>query len=134
MKLQLQPNCGGCSRTFALLWSLIGLSCAPAIAQTPAARPNILWISSEDHGQEMGCYGDEYAETPNVDTLAARGLRYRHVWSNAPVCAPARTTIISGIYPTSLGAENMRSMVAMPPGTSMFPALMRQAGYYCTNN
>jgi uncharacterized sulfatase len=134
MKSQLHPNRGGCSRTFALLWSLIGLSCGPAFAQAPTARPNILWISSEDHGQEMGCYGDEYAETPNVDALAARGLRFRHVWSNAPVCAPARTTIISGIYPTSLGAENMRSMIAMPPGTAMFPALMRQAGYYCTNN
>lgn len=134
MKSQLQPNRDVCPRTIALLWSLIGLSCAPTFAQTPAARPNILWISSEDHGQEMGCYGDEYAVTPHVDALAARGLRYRHVWSNAPVCAPARTTIISGIYPTSLGAENMRSMVAMPPGTAMFPALMRQAGYYCTNN
>ncbi len=96
--------------------------------------PNILWLSSEDHGQEMGCYGDAYAETPNVDALAERGLLYRHVWSTAPVCAPARTTIISGMYPPSLGAEHMRSFVAMPPGTKMFPQLMRQAGYYCTNN
>lgn len=135
MKSPVRPNRRGCSRTLALLWPLIGLCCGPAFAQTSEApRPNILWISSEDHGQEMGCYGDSYAETPHVDGLAARGLRYRYVWSNAPVCAPARTTIISGIYPTSLGAENMRSMVAMPPGTTMFPALMRQAGYYCTNN
>jgi len=100
----------------------------------PNRQPNILWISSEDHGQEMGCYGDPLADTPKVDGLAARGLIYRHVWSNAPVCAPARTTIISGMYPPSLGAEDMRSHVAMPPGTMMFPQRMRQAGYYCTNN
>src|SRR5690606_38128473 len=59
---------------------------------------------------------------------------YRYVWSNAPVCAPARTAIISGMYPTSLGAEHMRSFADLPPGTQMFPRLLRDAGYYCTNN
>lgn len=108
---------------------------AAVLGQTDSViHPNILWISSEDHGQEMGCYGDPQAVTPNVDALAARGLRYQHVWSNAPVCAPARTTIISGMYPPSLGAEHMRSHVPMPPDTVMFPKLLRQAGYYCTNN
>jgi uncharacterized sulfatase len=97
-------------------------------------RPNILWISSEDHGQEMGCYGDSYASTPQIDALAARGLRFRNVWSNAPVCAPARTAIITGCYPASLGAENMRSMVALPKEIVPFPVLMRKAGYYCSNN
>lgn len=118
------------------LWVGLGggaFSSVALAAETPP-RPNILWISSEDHGQQLGCYGDAYADTPNIDALAVRGLRYRHVWSAAPVCAPARTTIISGIYPTRLGAEHMRSYVPMPPGTTLFPALMRQAGYYCTNN
>lgn len=100
----------------------------------PTPKPNVLWISSEDHGQEMGCYGDTYADTPNVDALARRGLLYRNVWSNAPVCAPARTTIITGMYPTSLGAEHMRSMVPLPPNTQLFTETMRGAGYYCTNN
>lgn len=97
-------------------------------------RPNILWISSEDHGQHMGCYGDAYATTPNVDRLAAKGMIYRHAWSCAPVCAPARTTIISGMYPPSTGGEHMRSFVAYPSGKKMFPQLLREAGYYCTNN
>lgn len=96
--------------------------------------PNVLWISSEDHGQEMGCYGDTFATTPNVDALARRGLMYRNVWSNAPVCAPARTTIISGMYPTSLGAEHMRSMVHSPHDFEPFTVTLRGAGYYCTNN
>ncbi|MEX2114912.1 MAG: sulfatase-like hydrolase/transferase [Pirellulales bacterium] len=97
-------------------------------------RPNILWLTSEDHGPHLGCYGDAYAATPNVDRLAARGMIYLHCWSNAPVCAPARTTLISGLYGPSAGSEHMRSMVAFPAGKQMFPQLLRTAGYFCTNN
>lgn len=106
---------------------------ARGAAEEPG-RPNILWISSEDHGPHLGCYGDRYATTPNVDRLAARGMVYSHCWSCAPVCAPARTTIISGMYPPSTGAEHMRSFVPYPHGKQMFPQLLREAGYCCTNN
>jgi len=105
-----------------------------ALAVDYAQRPNIVWLTSEDHGPHLGCYGDKYASTPNIDALAAKGLIYRHAWSNAPVCAPARTTLISGLYASSTGAEHMRSMVAYPAGKQMFPQLLRAAGYYCTNN
>jgi arylsulfatase A-like enzyme len=98
-----------------------------------ADRPNILWISSEDNGPHLGCYGDEYAVSPNLDALAARGLRYTRASSNAPVCAPARTTIISGIFPPSTGAEHMRSQTALPESMKMFPVYLRELGYYCTN-
>lgn len=103
-------------------------------AQPPAARPNILWLTSEDHGPQVGCYGDEQAVTPHIDALAARGLRYRFAWANAPVCAPARTTIISGLYPSSTGAEHMRSAVPFPAALAMYPRLLQQAGYYTSNN
>jgi len=99
-----------------------------------AERPNILWISSEDHGPHMGCYGDKYATTPNVDKLAAKGTLYLHAWSCAPVCAPARTAIISGMYPPATGGDHMRSLVPYPAGKKMFPQFLREAGYYCTNN
>lgn len=98
-----------------------------------ADRPNILWLTSEDHGPHMGCYGDSYATTPNVDALAARGMLFKHCWSNAPVCAAARTTIIAGMYSPSTGGEHMRSMVAMPKGAKMYPQFLREAGWYCTN-
>ncbi|MBE0534860.1 MAG: sulfatase-like hydrolase/transferase [Phycisphaerae bacterium] len=97
-------------------------------------KPNILWITSEDNGPHLGCYGDAYADTPNLDGLAAAGMIYERAWSNAPVCAPARTTIISGVYPPALGAEHMRSQVNMPPFMKMYPQFLREAGYYCTNN
>ncbi len=103
-------------------------------AAEPAARPNILWITSEDNGQQLGCYGDTYADTPRLDELAGRSLRYKTAWSNAPVCAPARTTIISGMYACALGAQHMRSAVPLPDGVTLYPRLLRDAGYYCTNN
>jgi uncharacterized sulfatase len=99
-----------------------------------ADKPNILWITCEDTGPQLGAYGDRYADTPNLDALAARSLRYENAWSNAPVCAPARTTIISGMYPPSTGSEHMRSMTSLPPGMRMFPWYLREAGYYATNN
>ena len=99
-----------------------------------ADHPNILWVTSEDHGPEMGCYGDSIARTPNIDGLAAKGMIFKHAWSVAPVCAPARTSIISGMYPSSSGGLHMRSMVSMPAGTRMLPQFLRDAGYFCTNN
>jgi uncharacterized sulfatase len=110
------------------------LSSAVRAEAAPVAQPNILWITSEDHGPHMGCYGDAFATTPNVDRLATRGIRYTHCWSNAPVCAPARTTLISGMYAPSTGGEHMRSMVPYPAGKKMMPQLLRDAGYYCSNN
>lgn len=102
--------------------------------QAPRQRPNILWLVTEDIGPQIGAFGDRYANTPNLDKLAAAGVRYRYCWSNAPVCAPARTSIISGMYPPALGAEHMRSLVPMPPEIRMFPQYLREAGYYCSNN
>ena len=112
------------------LFSCFFLSFAFAAA---ADRPNILWISSEDNGPHLGCYGDDYATTPNLDALAKKGLRYTRASSTAPVCAPARTTIITGIYPPSAGAEHMRSYVNLPEDFLLFPAYLAKAGYHCTN-
>ena len=120
------------SHTLALLALVVVAPSEPVISAE--VRPNILWLTSEDHGPHMGCYGDGFATTPNVDALAKRGLLYSRAWSNAPVCAAARTTLISGLYATSTGGEHMRSMVAFPAGKQMFPQLLRAAGYYCTNN
>ncbi|MDR2706471.1 MAG: sulfatase [Planctomycetaceae bacterium] len=97
-------------------------------------QPNILWITCEDSGRHLGCYDFPVAVTPNLDKLAAKGTRYRHAWSNSPVCSAARTTIITGCYPASLGAEHHRSIVKLPESFYLFPQYLRNAGYYCTNN
>lgn len=101
---------------------------------TEAARPNILWITCEDIGPHIGAYGDKYATTPNLDQFAKKSTIYLNAWSNAPVCAPARTTIISGLYPPSTGSEHMRSMTSLPEPMKMYPCYLRELGYYVTNN
>ncbi|MCU0715273.1 MAG: sulfatase [Pirellula sp.] len=116
-------------------WILIVLFPTTLFAQSKdTLRPNILWITSEDNGPQLGCYGDAFATSPNIDALAAKGLRFNRCWSNAPVCAPARTTIISGMYATSFGASNMRSRGTRKPKTLLLPELLREQGYYCSNN
>jgi arylsulfatase A-like enzyme len=99
-----------------------------------ADKPNILWLTFEDSSPHLGCYGDKNANTPTLDALAARGMKYKRAWSNAPVCAPARTCIISGRWAPADGSEHMRSEVPMPEGHQMYPQLLKAAGYYCTNN
>jgi len=99
-----------------------------------ADRPNILWITSEDNSPYLGCYGDPLAQTPHLDRLASQGIRYRTAFANAPVCSSARSTLITGMYATSLGIHNHRSRVAIPDGFKLYPEYLRAAGYYCTNN
>ena len=114
--------------------AFLSSAAAPLLQSQQGKQPNILWVTCEDMSPNLGCYGDKYASTPAIDSLAERSLRYKHAWSCAPVCAPARTTIISGMYPPSTGAEHMRSQTKLAPGQKMFPQLLREAGYYTTNN
>ncbi|MVM41697.1 sulfatase-like hydrolase/transferase [Spirosoma sp. HMF3257] len=104
-------------------------------AQAPADRPNILWIVSEDNNTSLiGCYGNPYATTPNIDRFAKESILYKNAFSTAPVCAPSRNTLITGLYPPSLGTEHMRSMYPVPSFVKFFPKYLREAGYYTTNN
>ncbi|NIJ53135.1 sulfatase-like hydrolase/transferase [Dyadobacter arcticus] len=97
-------------------------------------RPNILWIVSEDNTTMLGSYGDQFATTPNLDKFAAESIRYKNAFSTAPVCAPSRNTLITGMYPPSLGTEHMRSVYPAPDFVKFFPRYLREAGYYTTNN
>jgi N-sulfoglucosamine sulfohydrolase len=102
-------------------------------------RPNILWITTHDISPDLGCYtniwpGAEYAHTPNLDQLAAEGARYDNAFAAAPVCAPSRSAILTGMYPTSIGTMHMRSRAVPPAEVHCFPEYLRAAGYYCTNN
>ncbi len=97
--------------------------------------PNILWITSEDNSAYfLGCYGNSYATTPNLDRLASEGFLYARAYANNPVCSPARNTILSGMYSASNGNEQMRSQYALPGIVRPYPEYLQEAGYYCTNN
>jgi len=107
---------------------------APAQGTPPApARPNILWISAEDLSPDLGAYADAYAVTPTLDRLAREGARFTRAFSSAPVCAPSRSAIITGMYPTTIGSMHMRSKAVPPAGVKAFTEYLRAAGYYCTN-
>jgi len=102
-------------------------------------RPNILWISCEDISPDLGCYGDTYAATPNLDRLAGEGCRYTNAFVSFPVCAPTRSSIITGVHPGTLGSMHMRTRnrgyeAVPPPQVKCFTEYLRAAGYYCTNN
>jgi arylsulfatase A-like enzyme len=108
------------------------LSFARQPAESPQA-PNILWIVSEDNSPLLGCYGDEFATTPNLDRLAANAMTFDHAFASAPVCAPSRFTLITGTYASAMGTAGMRSYYPIDPDVRFFPNYLREAGYYCTN-
>jgi len=97
-------------------------------------KPNILWIVSEDNSPFIGAYGDVNAITPHIDALAKQGVLYENAYCTAPVCAPSRSTLITGMYPPSIGTENMRSEYVTPGFVKFFPAYLKAGGYYTTNN
>lgn len=99
------------------------------------ARPNILCIVSEDCPPWLGAYGDALATTPNLDRLAARGVVFEHAFSTSPVCAPSRFAIISGYHGEAVPpAQHMSTRAHLPGAISTYPELLRERGYYCTNN
>src|SRR5437763_5630514 len=107
---------------------LMILAFAPARAddRSPSRLPNVVWIFGEDMGPELGCYGDANAVTPNMDRLAREGCRFTHCFTHAPVCAPSRSGLITGRYPTSIGTLHMRSTLLHPP--PMFTDYLKKAG------
>ena len=96
--------------------------------------PNILWVSCEDITTMLGCYGDKNARTPHLDAFAKRGIIYSNAYATAPVCSPARSCIITGNYATTLGTQHLRSQTQIPDFIIPFPRLLREAGYFVTNN
>ena len=79
-------------------------------AQEKTEKPlNIIWISCEDIGPILSTYGNKAIKTPNIDRIAAEGVKYTNAYSTVGVCAPSRFSIITGMYPARLGAHNMRT-------------------------
>lgn len=130
LQIHQRPNGGGAPRS----WRKTDQKGPPARKKNVALkRPNILWISCEDISPNLGCYGDSYASTPNLDRLASQGVRYTQAFTPAGVCAVVRSGIITGVYPVSIGSQHMRSRIVTPPHIKAFPEYLRAAGYFTSN-
>ena len=121
----------------ALLF-IASFGCAPEQAtDSRATRPNVLWLIGEDLGPELGAYGHPEVRTPNLDRLAAEGVRYTHAFTTAPVCSPSRSAFMTGMYQTSIGAHNHRSHredgFTLPEGVRILPDWLRDASYFTGN-
>jgi len=126
-------------------------------------KPNIVWIVCEDISPTLSMYGDTTAKTPNLDALASESLVFEHAYATVGVCAPSRSSIITGMSPTSIGTMHMRTgkdvfswgkrkykksipsvdikedairqySTVIPDFVKCFPEYLRAEGYYCTNN
>ncbi len=126
-------------------------------------QPNILWIVTEDISPTLSFYGDSTAKTPNLDTLAKESVIYDNAFAPVGVCAPSRSSIITGMYPTSIGTMHMRTgkdvfswgsrkykdsipisdinnnpireySAVIPENVKCYTEYLRSAGYFCTNN
>lgn len=113
-----------------------GLGATRAIA-ADTARPNILWLVSEDTSPDLGCYGNPLVHTPHLDRLAEQGARYDAALATCPVCSPARSAMMTGMYQTSIGAHNHRSHRegghTLPEPVRVITHYFREAGYFVTN-
>lgn len=140
---------------FLLAIAALGLWGSEVGSARQDAAPNILWLSVEDMSPWLPCYGDSTVPTPNLDRLAAQSVRFSNAFATSPVCAPARSSLITGEYATRIGTMQMRNGRAsktalavdpdayrdipgyegLPPSfVRCFPEHLRAAGYYCTNN
>ena len=114
-----------------LLITVVLISCDN---RTANLQPNILWITCEDLSPILGCYGDRVANTPNIDLFAQNAVRFTNAYASAPICTPARSSLITGVYASSMGTHHLRGVVPKSDKIKCFTEFLRKQGYYCTNN
>ena len=152
----------------ALIISILSISCSSKIQkkvlqQEAKRQPNIVWIVTEDISPTLSFYGDKTAKTPNLDALAKESMIYDNAFAVVGVCGPSRSSIITGMYPTSIGTMHMRTgkdvhswgrhsyskettkqdlsgepiieySAVIPENVKCYTEYLRASGYFCTNN
>ena len=117
------------NRLLSIVLTIIVCSCAFAQDKaTQSTPPDIVWILAEDISNELACYGEPGLQTPNLDALAAEGLRYERAYCTGPACSTSRSAMMSGVYQTRIDAHDHRRV-----GSFTFPAItqyLREAGYF----
>jgi arylsulfatase A-like enzyme len=143
-----------------IIWQFLLLS---FLLNSQKKQPNILWIVCEDISPTLSMYGDNTAKTPHLDGLAKEAMVFENAFATVGVCAPSRSSIITGMQATSIGTMHMRTAMdvqswgnrkykknipvadingipiiqysaVIPPEVKCFPEYLRANGYFCTNN
>src|SRR3712207_2022489 len=115
--------------------ALLLQSFLPATASAHRVRPrakrlNVLFISSDDLRPDLGAYGNTTVKTPNIDRLAARGVRFDRAYAQYPLCNPSRASLLTGRHPTTTGVlDNNKYFRALRPDTVTLPQHFKQNGY-----
>jgi len=117
---------------FAIWYSAFLLTCF-ALPLQAGGTPNILLIVSEDNGPELGCYGDPYARTPNLDQLASEGVRFENAFVPYTVCSPSRACFLTGLYSHQNGQIGLAThkFALYRKDTPNFVTLFKGKGYHC---
>src|SRR5215212_7379317 len=114
------------------LISLLIIAVSPLVvsAQTKPTRPNVIFILADDLGYgDLGCYGQQKIKTPNLDRMAAQGLRFTQVYAGSTVCAPSRCALMTGKH-TGHCRIRGNAQVPLTPQDVTVAALLKAAGYF----
>ncbi|MCP4976840.1 MAG: sulfatase-like hydrolase/transferase, partial [Maribacter sp.] len=129
------------SKLLPILMAVLVFSCNEKEQKIETnAQPNILWIYLEDTAPLLSSYGTTLISTPNIDSLAQQGVLYKNAFMPAPVCSASRSSIITGVMSTTIGAHNhhssrtKQSAIKLPDNLKTIPELFKEAGYFTFNN
>jgi len=119
-------------RTLLKIAAVMELACGVQAAEQ--SKPNILFIAIDDLRPELGCYGADHIQSPNIDELAEQGVLFKRAYCQGPACGPSRSSLLSGVHTLSHRGRTPWSPEKLAPGKITLPALLRQAGYHTVGN
>jgi N-sulfoglucosamine sulfohydrolase len=108
---------------------IVGVITCHALTAWSAERPNFVFFITDDiTWNDLGCYGNTFVHTPNLDHIASEGMVFDNCYLTISSCSPSRCSIITGRYPHNTGAPELHT--ALPDGQYLFPLTLKDAGYY----